>query len=182
MKQWHMSVRAPKRSAAAQHSNGDSDDRWPIAPSACAFVDFQSRLGLAAEARHRELQDRRGLRRNGTEAQRATATRMPLTAAPLVDVGVHRHVEQMLRRFSTRVVVLMASHERTGLLGMLSNDIARACGKGQGRGHRPKQKCHGEKPCPPSSLWSRQATHLATTWVQYTASAKQPPIASNSGT
>lgn len=169
-----------KRSAAAQHSNGDSDDRWPIAPSARAFVDLQSRLELAAEARHRELQDRRGLRRNRTEAQRATATRMPVTAASLVDVSAHRHV--VLRRFSARVVMLMASHERIGVLGMLSNDIAQACSKGQGqrRGYRPKQICDGEKPCPPSSFWSRQATHLTTNWVQYIASVKPPPIASNS--
>jgi hypothetical protein len=99
---------------------------------------------------------------------------MPGTAASLVDVGADRHVEQMLRRFSARVVMLMASHERFGLFGMLSNDTAQACGKGQGqrRGHRPKQICDGEKPCPLSSLWSRHAKHLITAWLQYIASTQ----------
>ena len=165
MKQWHMSARAPKRSAAAQHTHEISDDRWPIAPSERAFVDLQVRLRLAAEARHGKRQDRRRLRKNRTEAQRATAARMRLSDASLVDVGARRHIIQMLRRFGARAVVLMTSPERTGLVGVLSSDVMLAGGKGQGqrRRYRPKQICDGEKPSPPSSLWSRQATHLIPT-------------------
>jgi hypothetical protein len=103
------------------------------------------------------LEDRRSLRKNGTEAQRATAARMRVSGASLGDVGAYRHIIQRLRRFGARAVVLMASPERTGLAGVLSSDVTLADGKGKGqrRRHRPKQICDGEKPSPPSSLWLR---------------------------
>ena len=63
------------------------------------------------------------MRRNCSEAQGTTATQMPVTDAALVDVDAHCHIEQMLRRFSVRVVVLVASPVRIGLFSMLSNDI-----------------------------------------------------------
>lgn len=173
-KQWRMSVRTPKQSAAAQYSNGISGDRWPIAPSERAFVDLQGWLGIAAEARRSKLKHRRRLRRNGTEAQRATAARMRMAAASLVDTDARRHIVQMCR-FNTRAVVLMTSPTRIGLFGMVSNDITLADGKGhsQGRGYRPKQICDGEKPSPPSSLWSRQAAHLTTNVLQNIGSVER---------
>lgn len=167
MKQWHASVRTPKRSAAAQYSNGISGDRWPIAFSDRIFIDFQVWFGIAAEARHSELEDRLRLRRNGTEAQRAAAARMPTVDASLIDIDARRHIVHMCR-FNARAVVLMTSPRRIGLLGMVSNDIVLADGGGhsQGRGYRPKQIGGGEKPSPPSSLRSCQAYHRTTNMLQ----------------
>jgi hypothetical protein len=175
MKQWHVSVRTPKRSAAAQYSNGISGDRWPIAPSDRAFVDLQVRLGIAAEARRSELEDRRRLRTNGTEAQRAAATRMRMADAASVETDARRHIVQMYP-FNIRAVVLMTSPTRIGLFGMVSNNITLADCKGhsQGRGYRPKQICDGEKPSQPSSLRSRQAAHLTTNVLQNIGSVERP--------
>jgi hypothetical protein len=175
MKQWHMSVRTPKRSAAAQYSNGISGDRWPIASSDRAFVDLQVQLGIAAEARQSELEDRLRLRRNGTQAQRAAAARMRMADTSLIDIDARRHIVQMCR-FNARAVVLMTSPTRIGLFGIVSNDIpwADAKGHGQGRGYRPKQICDGEKPSPPSSLRSRQAAHLTTNVLQNIGSVEGP--------
>lgn len=163
MKQWHTGVRTPKRSAAAQHSNGISGDRWPIAPGERAFVDLQGWPGIAAEARRSGLEHRRRLRRNGTEAQRATAARMRMAVASLVNIDACRHIVQRCR-LNARAAVLMTSSARIGPFGMASNDItlAEAKGHGQGRGYRPKQIGDGEKPSPPSALRSRQATHRTT--------------------
>ena len=163
MKQWRVSVRTPKRGAAAQYSNGISGDRWPIALSDRIFVDLQVWFGIAAEPRHSELEDRLRLRSNGTDAQRAAAARMRMADASLIDIDARGHIVHMCR-FNARAVVLMTSPTRIGLFGMVSNAImlADAKGHGQGRGCRPKQIGDGEKPSPPSSLRSRQATHRTT--------------------
>ena len=129
MKQWRVSVRTPKRGAAAQYSNGISGDRWPIALSDRTFVDLQVWFGIAAEPRHSELEDRLRLRRNGTDAQRAAAARMRMADASLIDIDARGHIVHMCR-FNARAVVLMTSPTRIGLFGMVSNDITLADGRG----------------------------------------------------
>lgn len=174
-------LRTPKRSAAAQYSNAISGDRWPIAFSDGIFIDFQVWFGIAAEARHGELEDRLRSRRNGAEAQRATAARMSMADASLIDIDALRHIVHMCR-FNARAVVLMTSPRRIGLFCMVSNHIVLADGGGhsQGRGYQPKQIGGGEKPSPPSSLRSRQAYHRTTNMLQNigqverTANSKQP--------
>ena len=166
-KQWRTRARAPRRGAQQLgYSNGISGDRWPIAPSERAFVDLQGWLGIAAEARRSELEHRRGLRRNGTEAQRATAARIRMAGASLVNIDA-RHIVQMYPS-NIHAVVLMTSPTRIGLFGMVNNDItlADSDGRSKGRGYRSKQICDGEKPSQPSSLQSRQAAHLTTNVLQ----------------
>lgn len=123
-------------------------------PAECACVADQVGLGLAAGSQCRKLHERRGLRRDGGEAQDgAAAAGMPVGGRVLIVVQVAclcliMLVMRMRRRSGTLMAVLVAGRVLIALMRMHHRQVDRIEGNGHRKRwrHRRKQIGDGDKP------------------------------------